>query len=87
MKPNHHHHHHHHQIDMPDQRQPPHHLSATGESLEVDRLANMEQERIRVTEEEILGMERARELAIIAAAAAEVERAQHMPGSTSSHLL
>lgn len=49
-------------------------------AVEPDRVAALEQERIRIAEEEIFGVERARmadaELAIIAAAAAEVEKAQ-----------
>ncbi|EGG11959.1 uncharacterized protein MELLADRAFT_101794 [Melampsora larici-populina 98AG31] len=51
-----------------------------------DRVAAMEQERIRIAEEEILGVERARiadaEMALIAAAAAEVEKA-HLFGNES----
>ncbi|EFP76623.2 uncharacterized protein PGTG_02084 [Puccinia graminis f. sp. tritici CRL 75-36-700-3] len=86
MKP-----HDHNQIPLGEQQQQLHHhhphYSPTEQSIEADRLARLEQERIQLAEDEILGIERARELAMIAAAAAEVEHAQQISGSTSSHRL
>ncbi|WAR53248.1 hypothetical protein PtB15_2B679 [Puccinia triticina] len=84
MKP-HSHHHHHQQIPFDGQHHA--HYSPNEQAAEADRLARLEQERIQLAEDEILGIERARELAMIAAAAAEVEHAQQMAGSTSSHHL
>ncbi|KAH9823162.1 hypothetical protein DFH28DRAFT_350860 [Melampsora americana] len=61
-----------------------------GSTADHDRVAEMEQERIRIAEEEILGVERARiadaEMALIAAAAAEVEKA-HMFGNESMPMM
>lgn len=61
------------------------HFHTNGEHLENNRLAGMGYQT-EARGDEMLAMMRARELAMIAAAAAEVEHAQQMQSSTSSHL-
>ncbi|KNZ60320.1 hypothetical protein VP01_1570g2 [Puccinia sorghi] len=65
--------------------EPAHYVTEEQQTVESGSLEH--QNRMLLAEEDILGMERARELAMIAAAAAEVEHAQQMTCSSSSHHL
>ncbi|PLW30524.1 hypothetical protein PCANC_24696 [Puccinia coronata f. sp. avenae] len=61
------------------------HYATDGQATESDGLVRLEHERMQLGEEDMLEIERARELALIAAAAAEVEHAQQVSGSSSTH--